>query len=124
MDQVPVLAFREAEYTWSLAFGEPPEQYLPRYFPVARDKQEYQNLVRRLMTDDGYYQMALDNLRAYKAHHPLYWDTLSIYQAFAARGLNIPRDLTPLHHLLVTPDMLESLPAGPWSVNELALNYV
>jgi hypothetical protein len=47
-----------------------------------------------------------------------------VYQAFAAQGLNVPRDLTPLHHLLVTPDLLDSLPEGPWSANELALNYI
>jgi hypothetical protein len=124
LDQVPVLAFREAEYTWSLAFGEPPEQYLPRYFPIARSKPEYQDLVRRLMADDADYQAALDKLRAYKQQHPLYWDTLSVYQAFAAHGLNVPRDLTPLHHLLITPDLVAGLPAGPWSTNELALNYL
>jgi hypothetical protein len=124
LEQLPVLAFREAEYTFSLSFGQPPEEYLPRYFPIARGKQEFQDLVRRLMTDDELYHAALNNLREYKANHPLYWDALAVYQTFAERGLALPRDLTPLHHLLATPALLKSLPGGPWSANPLALNYV
>ncbi len=124
LDQVSVLALREAEYTWSLSFGEPPEQYLPRFFPIARGKAEYQALVRRLMTDDDLYHSALVNLRAYKAQHLINWDTYTIYQAFAEHGLILPRDLTPLHFMLLTQELLDSLPAGPWSTNELSLNYV
>jgi hypothetical protein len=125
LDQVAVLAFREAEFTLSLSFGQPPEQYLPRFFPIARDKAEYQDLVRRLMTDDDLYQAALEKQRAYKDQHRLFWDAYAIYQAFAEKGLSLPRDLTPLH---LTPyyrrELLDALPAGPWSGNELSLNYV
>lgn len=123
LEQVSVLALREAEYLWSLSFGQPPDQYLPQFFPIARSKEDYQNLVRRLMTDDAAYQEALHKLRAYKSGHPLLWDTYTIYRAFAEKGLLLPRDLTPLHHM-PNPDLFDSLPAGPWSGNELSLNFV
>jgi hypothetical protein len=124
LEQVAVLALREAEYTLSLSSGQPPAQYLPRFFPIACSKADYQDLARRLMTDDDLYQSALENLRAYKAQHPLSWDTQAIYQAFAEKGLSLPKDLTPLHHMpLLRPELLDALPAGPWSRNELSLNY-
>lgn len=123
LEQVPVLALREAEYLWSLSFGQPPDQYLPQFFPIARSKEDYQNLVRRLMTDDEAYQGALQKLRAYKSGHPLFWDTCTIYRAFAEQGLLLPRDLTPLH-MMPNPALFDSLPAGPWSGNELSLNFM
>jgi hypothetical protein len=124
LEQVSVLAYREAEYLWSLSFGRRPEDYLPQYFPIAHSKIEYQEIVRRLMTDDEAYRQAFDKLLAYKAAHPTTWDPAAIYGAFAGQGLHLPRDLTPMHHLpLHRRELLDSLPPGPWSGNDLSLNY-
>jgi hypothetical protein len=125
LDQLPVLAYTEAEFLYSLSVGFEPADYLPQFFPIARGKAEYQALVRRLMTEDDFYLCCLERLRDYKRLHPIHWDVETNYQIYKDKGLLLPRDLTPLHQRpMLAAGLLDSLPLGPWSQNELALNYV